>query len=92
MNRTVNDDIIGLGGSVDRKETHRAAYVKGTFKVPKNFPVSKITSSDEMTITAELANGQVYVLSSAWLHGEANHNAEEGTVDLEFHGEEGDYQ
>ncbi|EJN7438584.1 TPA: phage tail tube protein, partial [Escherichia coli] len=23
---------------------------------------------------------------------EANHNAEEGTVDLEFHGEEGDYQ
>ncbi|EJR1320630.1 phage tail protein, partial [Salmonella enterica subsp. enterica serovar Montevideo] len=27
-----------------------------------------------------------------WLHGEANHNAEEGTVDLEFHGEEGDYQ
>lgn len=65
MNRTVNDDIIGLDGSVDRKETHRAPYVKGTFKVPKNFPVSKITSSDEMTITAELANGQVYVLSSA---------------------------
>ncbi|MCZ5067649.1 phage tail protein, partial [Escherichia coli] len=24
--------------------------------------------------------GQVYVLSSAWLHGEANHNAEKGTV------------
>ena len=92
MNRTVNDDIIGPDGSVDRKETHRAPYVKGTFKVPKNFPVSKITSSDEMTITAELANGQVYVLSSARLHGEANHNAEEGTVDLEFHGEEGDYQ
>ncbi|MBJ4248673.1 phage tail protein, partial [Salmonella enterica subsp. enterica serovar Typhimurium] len=22
----------------------------------------------------------------------ANHNVEEGTVDLEFHGEEGDYQ
>ncbi|OSK10455.1 putative bacteriophage protein [Escherichia coli M056] len=72
MNKTVNDDIIGLDGSVDRKETHRAPYVKGTFKVPKNFPVSKITTSDEMTITAELANGQVYVLSSAWLHGEAN--------------------
>ncbi|EAW9163041.1 phage tail protein, partial [Salmonella enterica] len=25
-------------------------------------------------------------------HGEANHNPEEGTVDLEFHGEEGFYQ
>ncbi|SPW71820.1 phage protein [Escherichia coli] len=28
----------------------------------EEFPVNKITSSDEMTITAELANGQVYVL------------------------------
>ena len=87
MNTVVNDDIIGMEGSVDRKETHRAPYVKGTFKVPKDFPVNKITTSDQMTITAELANGQVYVLSSAWLHGEANHNAEEGTAELEFHGE-----
>ncbi len=62
--------------------------LKGPSRCRNNFPVSKITSSDEMTITAELANGQVYVLSSAWLHGEAN-AAEEGTVDLlEFHGEE----
>lgn len=92
MNTKVNDDVIGMAGDVDRKETHRAPYVKGTFKVPEDFPVNKVTTSDQMTITAELANGQVYVLSSAWLHGEANHNAEEGTADLEFHGEEGDYQ
>mgnify|MGYP000462409156 CR=1 FL=1 len=92
MNKTVNDDVIGLDGSVDRKETHRAPYIKGTFKVPKDFPVSKLTTSEQMTITDERANGQVYVLSSAWLHGEANHNAEEGTADLEFHCEEGDYQ
>lgn len=65
MNTKVNDDVIGLDGSVDRKETHRAPYIKGTFKVPKDFPVSKVTTSDQMTITAELANGQVYVLSSA---------------------------
>ena len=62
MNTKVNDDVIGLDGSVDRKETHRAPYIKGTFKVPKDFPVNKITTSDQMTITAELANSQVYVL------------------------------
>lgn len=92
MNTKVNDDVIGLDGSVDRKETHRAPYIKGTFKVPKDFPVSKVTTSDQMTITAELANGQVYVLSSARFTVRQNHNAEEGTADLEFHGEEGDYQ
>ncbi|MGE4742303.1 phage tail tube protein, partial [Yersinia enterocolitica] len=43
-------------------------------------------------ITAELANGMVYVLSESWQHSESNHNAEEGTVDMEFHGQEGFYQ
>lgn len=92
MNTAVRDDVIGLAGDVDFKETWRAPYTKGTFKVPKDFPVSKIVTATSMTITSELANGQVYVLSSAWLSGEANHNAEEGTVDLEFHGTEGFYQ
>lgn len=42
MNTKVNDDVIGLDGSVDRKETHRAPYVKGTYKVPKDFPSAKL--------------------------------------------------
>ncbi len=92
MNTKVNDDVISLDGTVDRKETHRAPYTKVTAKVPKDFPIDKITSSDQMTLTSELANGMVYVLSSAWLHGEANYNPEEGTVELEFHGEEGFFQ
>ncbi|KFK95020.1 MULTISPECIES: phage tail tube protein [unclassified Serratia (in: enterobacteria)] len=92
MNTAVKEDVVGMDGSVHYKETHRAAYIKGTFKVPGDFPISKLTSSDSMTITAELANGKVYVLSEAWLNGEANHNAEEGTADLEFHSEEGFYQ
>ncbi len=57
--------------------------------MPKNFQVSKITSSDRMTITAELANGPESMYCRLRLHGEANHNAEESTVDIEFHGEEG---
>lgn len=45
-----------------------------------------------MTITAELANGQVYVLKSAWLGGEANHNPEDGIADMQFNGKERFYQ
>lgn len=92
MNTQVRDDVIGLDGSVDYKETTRAPYTKVTAKVPEGFPIDKITTSDQMTLTSELANGLVYVLSNAWLHGEANYNPEEGTVDLEFHGEEGFFQ
>lgn len=68
MNTKVRDDVIGLDGSVDYKETSRAPYTKVTAKVPKNFPVDKITSSDVMTITSELANGQVSwpIKSTIW--------------------------
>ncbi|PKH22290.1 phage tail protein [Enterobacterales bacterium CwR94] len=92
MNTTVREDVIGLDGSVDFKETFRAPYTKGTFKVPKDFPVDKLIQAETMTITSELANGMVYVLANAWLSGEANHNAADGTVELEFHGQEGFYQ
>ncbi|MCW0137446.1 phage tail tube protein [Escherichia coli] len=70
MNRTVNDDIIGLawfsGPQGNSPCALRQRDLQGARRI---FRSSKITSSDEMTITAELANGQVYVLSSAWLHG-----------------------
>ena len=92
MNTKVRDDVVGMAGDVDYKETHRAPYTKGTFKVPKDFPIDKLMNSDQMTITSELANGLVYVLTEAWQFGEANYNPEEGTVDLEFHGSEGFFQ
>lgn len=92
LNTKIRDDVIGLDGSVDYKETFKAPYIKGTFKVPKGFPIDKITTSENMTATAELANGLVYVLRQAWLSGEAAFNAEEGTADLEFHGQSGFFQ
>jgi len=92
MNTKLKEKILDLGGGVDHKETHRAPYVKLTAKVPKGFPRDKIINSDNMTITAELANGDVYVLSKAFVEGELNHNPEDGTVDIEFTGEEGFYQ
>ncbi|MBI0275662.1 phage tail tube protein [Hafnia alvei] len=92
LNTKVRDDVVGLDGSVDYKETFKAPYIKGTFKVPKNFPIDKITTSETMTATAELANGMVYTLRGAWLSGDASFNAEEGTADLEFHGKSGFFQ
>ncbi|KAB0979383.1 phage tail protein, partial [Cronobacter sakazakii] len=74
------------------KGTQREYNKENTDKVTKHLPMKQIAADDTQTITAERADGQVYVLSNAWLHGEANNKHEEGTVDLEFHGEEGFYQ
>lgn len=92
MNMKVKESIVDLSGGVDYKETSRAPYTKLTAKVPKGFPRDKITESESMTITSEFANGDVYVLSNAFVEGELNHNPEDGTVEIQFTGEEGFYQ
>lgn len=92
MNTKLKENMVSLDGKVDYKETHRAPYTKLTAKVPKDFPRDKLINADNMTITSELANGDVYVLSNAFVEGELNHNPEDGTVDIQFTGEEGFYQ
>lgn len=91
LKKTVKESVTGLDGSNDYTEKFRAPFIKGTFKVPKDFPLDDL-DRDDMTITAELANGWVYVLKNAWVEGEADHNAEEGTAELQFSGAEGFHQ
>jgi Phage tail tube protein. len=92
MNTKVKEAVVGLSGSTNYKETHRAPFIKGTYAVPKDFPINKLMDSDDMTATAELANGWVYVLSDAFVVGECDLKADEGTVDIEFNGTEGFFQ
>lgn len=67
-------------------------YVKLEAIIPKDFPREKITQSDDMTVTAELANGSVYVLSGAFLINPAALKGDEGKAELEFNGEKGIWQ
>lgn len=89
LNIKVRESVVGLSGGVNHKETHRAPFIKGTYAVPGDFPIDKLMDSEDMTVTAELANGIVYVLSDAFVVGECDLKADEGTVDIEFNGTEG---
>lgn len=91
LNKKIKEGVATLSGGVNHTEKYRVPYIKGTFAITKDFPIDKIFDSDDMTVTAELANGLVYVLSNAFVAGESNYNAEEGTAELEFNGE-GFYQ
>ncbi len=74
------------------KEKDVIPYVKGTFIVPDDFPLDKLNNGINMTITTELANGKTYVLSGAYVVGEANYNSEEGTAEIRFEGVKGIWQ
>ncbi|AOY00100.1 phage tail tube protein [Jeongeupia sp. USM3] len=82
----LNQRVVGY------KESTTAPYVKVSAFVGKDFPIGDLTSNDDMTVTAEFANGRVYVLRNAWLTEGSAYSAEDGTVELQFEGKEGIWQ
>lgn len=67
-------------------------YVKVEVVDDGSLDLDTLRNNTDMTITAELANGRVYVLSGGYLVSEAALKGDEGKVELEFHGDEGDFQ
>jgi len=86
------EPVMGLTGPAGYKETAAVPFVKLTAIFRADFPVDKLRENTDMTVTAELANGRVYVLSGAYLVGEPAPKGDDGTVELEFNGERGIWQ
>lgn len=84
--------VVGASRVAGFKESVISPYIKVAAILVPGFPKDKLASSNDMTITAEFANGDVYTLSGAWLVGESAHKGEDGTADLEFGGLRGQWQ
>ena len=91
MSDKKREAVMSATGPVGYKETVVSPYVKGTFYMTEGFPLDGLTEGTDLTITVELANGMVYTLSGAYLTDEAAVKTGEGTVDLNFGGEKGQW-
>ncbi|MEM5371358.1 phage tail tube protein [Paraburkholderia azotifigens] len=87
-----NEAVTSTRGVVGRKETVRVPSTKLTAIFMPDFPIAKLTSGEDMTITTEFANGMVHTLSGAFLVGETTGKGDDGEVDLEFNGTKGIWQ
>ena len=74
------------------KEEDLAPYVKLTCVDDPDLPIKQIMASTNSTITAELANGRVYVLSGAYVVGEPASKGDDGTIEFEWNGIKGAWQ
>lgn len=92
LSSTTKEAQMGVNGTAGYSEIAQRPYVKGSFFFGADFPIEKITTADDMTVTAELANGKTYVLSESWLEGEVPVKNDDGTTDLEFSGLDGQWQ
>ncbi len=83
------EGLSGLTGVAGYKEIPRIPSIEVEAYLIPGFPINKLEAMNNATITAELANGQVAVLSGAWLTGAIEAKAAEGTTTLKFQGLEG---
>jgi hypothetical protein len=74
------------------KEEDLAAYVKLTAVDDPDLPIKQLVEGTDQTLTVEFANGRVYVLSGAYLVGEAAAKSDDGTIDFEWNGSKGVWQ
>jgi hypothetical protein len=92
LNDSKREPVKSATAVVGYKEEVIVPYVKVTAILVPGFPRAKLNASDNMTITAEMANGDVYTLSGAWLANDPSHKADDGTTELEFNGTKGNWQ
>ena len=103
----VDGDQLVITGGVEcpladvKRETITRGYFKEEDLIPyvavdavktPNFPRAKLAGGIGMTITAELADGSVYVLSGAYLVDETKVTGDDAKVSLKFEGIQGDWQ
>lgn len=68
-------------------ENPRVPYIEGDVTLVPDLSIEDVDAiNGGATVTAELANGRVYVLSNAWCKSAHELNAKEGQVRVRFEG------
>lgn len=79
--------IAGQDAVHGYSEMPRVPYIEGDVSLVEGTSVEDIDAVVDATITAELANGQVWVLRNAWRAQVSEINAREGQFKVRFEGE-----
>lgn len=74
------------------KEEDLVPYVKLTCVNDPDVPKKQIMAAIDSTLTVEFANGEVYVLSGAYVIGEPAAKGDDGTLEIEWNGIKGVWQ
>ena len=80
------ESLSGLSGTVGFKESPTPPSIEVEMFTENEVDITKIAAIDDDTVTAELANGQVWALRNAWKVGRSDMSANEGKMTVKFEG------
>lgn len=67
-------------------ESPRVPFIEGDISLTPEVSIEELDAIEDATVTAELANGKVYVLRQAWTKSAHELNAGEGQARVRFEG------
>lgn len=82
--------VAGLDGVHGYTETPRVPFISGDISDSDGLDVRRIQALKGVTVTAELASGNTYVLRDAWCASAIEINAAEGSMTVRFEGMSGE--
>jgi hypothetical protein len=81
-----NEALVGHDGSVSTIERPIAPGISGTIVIKPGVSLAALQGLDGGTVTANLKQGRVYDLYGAYVTGKIDHDAAEGTAQVELFG------
>jgi len=78
------ESIVGSDGVHGYKETPQVPFIEGAFTDSSSLDLATLQQIDNATVTLELANGKIVVLSNAWYASEGNVSTGEGEIPVRF--------
>lgn len=84
------DPIIGASEVQGYSEKTQVPMIEGEITDRPDLTLKDILEFDGDTVTLELANGKVIMLSEAWYAGEGNVSTEEGAIAVLIHARRGE--
>src|SRR5262249_45053416 len=91
-NFTVSPSAFERAGIAGQDDVHgyselpRVPYIEGDVSLDPNLSMDNLEAVTQATVTAELANGNVYVLHEAWCKSAQELNSREGQTRVRFEG------
>lgn len=84
------EGIAGQDAVHGHKEMPRVPFIEGDISLVPELSIEDLAEVTDATVTAELANGRVYLLREAWTAGARELDTEEGKTSVRFEGMSGE--
>lgn len=90
IGRPKREAVMGTDGVHGYKETPQVSFIEGEITDRVTLNLDELCSITDSSVSLELANGKLIMLSGAWFAGDGTGNTDEGNIGVRFEAKNGE--